>query len=224
MRLLRLLLTVLLASLTIVVIPASPSFACSCARASTEQYVDGADAVFTGTVTGKEPPPERAVMSSMDPITYTFDVERWFKGERENPVEILSAMSGASCGLEGVRAGQRYVVFASESRRGDRELWASLCGGTAPWSADLESDVAAAAGPGVVEPPSPAPVGGGTSDAPVDAPVDAPADAPADAEGPADAGVEEAEGGFLAVPVAAASGLGLVLLAGALWMRLLLRR
>lgn len=208
----RLLLAGVLGALSLVVLTASPSIACSCAGAGTAQYVDGAAAVFTGTVTDREPPPKRPVMSSGDPVNYTFDVERWFKGERGDPVQVLSPMSGASCGLEGVRAGQRYVVFATESRRGD--LWASLCGGTAPWSADLEADVSAATGPGVVAPPSAAPAGTvGTSPGRVQG-----------AESPSGAGPEQAEGGFLAVPVALASGLGLVLLAGLLWLRLLLRR
>jgi len=210
MTTLRLLLAGVLGALSLVVLTATPSFACSCAGAGTAEYVDGADAVFTGTVTDKEPPPQRAVMSSGDPVTYTFDVERWFKGEQGDPVQVMSPMSGASCGLEGVRAGQRYVVFTTESRRGD--LWASLCGGTAPWSADLEAEVTAAAGPGAVAPPSAAPAGAGTPDV---------AGAESSRTG---AGPEEPEGGALAVPVAAASGLALVLLAAGLWLRLLLRR
>lgn len=210
MRAVRLLVAGVLGALSLVVLGASPSFACSCAMAGTEQYVSGADAVFTGTVTDKEPPSQRPVMSSMDPVTYTFDVERAFKGDLSDPLPVRSAMSGASCGLEGVRVGQRYVVFASESKRGDRELWASLCGGTAPWSTGLEADVVAATGPGTppavgVGPPSDVAAGGGTVAAPE---VDEPA----------------AEGGFLAAPVALASGLALVLLAGVLWLRLLLRR
>ena len=167
--------------------------------------------MFTGTVADKEPPPKRPVMSSMDPVTYTFDVERAFKGDPSGTVPVLSAMDGASCGLEGVRVGQRYVVFASAGRGGD--LWASLCGGTAPWSADLQADVVAATGPGTPDPPSAAPAGLAGS-----------ADAPDPETRPTGAGPEQAEGGFLAAPVALASGLALVLLAGALWLRLLLRR
>ena len=213
MRALRLLLAGVLGALSLVVLAASPSFACSCARVSTAEYVDHATVVFTGTVADKEPPPKRRVMSSMDPVTYTFEVERSFKGDVASPTEVLSAMSGASCGLEGVRTGDRYVVFADQGRGGD--LWASLCGGTAPWSADLEADVVAASGPGVVAPPSAAPAGtaGSTQEPGGD-----------DGTRPTGAGPEEAEGGFLAVPVAVAAGLGLVLLAGALWLRLLLRR
>lgn len=213
MRAVRLLLAGVLGALSFVVVAASPSFACSCAAASTAEYVEGADAVLTGTVADKEPPPKRPVMSSGDPTTYTFDAERWFKGEQADPVQVMSAMSGASCGIEGVRAGERYVVFASEGRGGD--LWASLCGGTAPWSAALEADVVAATGPGTVPPPSAAPAGtAGSTQAPGDD----------DAAPPTGAGPEEAEGGFLAGPVALAAGLGLVLLAGLLWLRLLLRR
>jgi len=201
MRALRLLLAGVLGALSLVVVTATPSFACSCAAASTEQYVDGADVVVTGTVADREPPPERPVMSSGDPVTYTVDVERRFKGDGQDPLQVLSAISGASCGLEGVRVGRRYVVFATVGRGGD--LWASLCGGTAPWSADLEAGVVAATGPGTVAPPSAAPAGtAGTS-----------GDLP-----------EEAEGGFLAAPVALATGVGLALLAGLLWLRLLLRR
>ena len=205
----RLLLAAVLGALSLV-LTATPSFACSCAVAGTAEYVDGAATVFTGTVIDKEPPPQRPVMSSDDPVTYTFAVERWFKGEQGDPVRVMSSMSGASCGLEGVRAGQRYVVFATES--GGGELWASLCGGTAPWSADLEADVVATTGPGAGAPPSAAPAGtGGTSQDQVHE------------AGPSPTGAGP-EGGFLAVPVALASGLGLVLLAVLLWVRLLLRR
>jgi len=119
MTTLRLLLAGVLGALSLVVLTATPSFACSCAMASTQEYVDGATVVFTGTVTDTEPPPKRPVMSSMDPVTYTFDVERAFKGDVSGPLPVLSAESGASCGLEGVEVGQRYVVFASESKRGD---------------------------------------------------------------------------------------------------------
>jgi hypothetical protein len=211
MRAVRLLLAGVLGALSLVVLGAAPSFACSCAMAGTEQYVDGADAVCTRTVTDKEPPPQRPVMSSMDPVTYTFDVERAFKGDLSDPLPVLSASSGASCGLEGVRVGQRYVVFASESKRGDRDLWASLCGGTAPWSAGLEADVVAATGPGTPDPPTAAPAGAGT---------------PETWEGtrPTGAGPEVTEGSSLAVPMAVVSGLALVLLGGVLWLRLLLRR
>lgn len=208
----RLILAGALAALSLVLVTAGPSFACSCANAGTQEYVDGATAVFTGTVTDTEPPPKRPVMSSGDPVTYTFDVDRWFKGGDADPVPVLSAVSGASCGLEGVRVGRRYVVFAAESKRDGGDLWASLCGGTAPWSAVLEADVVAATGPGVESPPSVAPAGAGTPDV------------AGDGTRPTGAGPDEPEGGALAVPVAAASGLALVLLAAGLWLRLLLRR
>lgn len=185
MRAVRLLLAGVLGALPLVVVTGPAAFACSCVEGDTAQHVDGATVVFTGTATDKEPPPQRPVMSSGDPVTYTFDAERAFKGDVPPSVPVLTAMSGASCGLEGVRLGQRYVVFASQDPGGD--LWASLCGGTAPWSADLEAQVVSVAGPG--EPDAPA-----------------------------------AELGSLALPVALASGLVLVLLAAALWLRLLLRR
>lgn len=207
MRALRLLLAGALGALSWVVLVAPPSYACSCAVTGTAELVDHASVVVTGTITDKQPPPRRPVMSSTDPVTYTVAVDRAYKGDTADRIEVLSAVSGASCGLEGVRVGQRYLVFADHGRGGD--LWASLCGGTAPWSADLEADVVAAAGPGTAVPPSVAPAGGGE---------------PAVDPGPVAAELEAAEGGFLAVPVALAAGAALVLLTLVLWLRLLLRR
>jgi hypothetical protein len=215
MMLLRVLLAGVVGALSLVVASAAPSFACSCAAVSTAQYVDGADVVVTGTLTGVEPPPKRAVMSSGDPATYTFSVDRAYKGDVGDTVTVVSAISGASCGLEGMREGARYVLFASKGGGGgpgDGALWASLCGGTAPWSAALEEEVVRAAGPGAT-PPSAAPAGAGS-----------PVVTPADQDRPTGAGPEEPEGGFLALPVALVAGAGLVLLAGAYWLRLLLRR
>jgi hypothetical protein len=217
MRLLRVLLAAVVGALSLVVVAAAPSFACSCAAMSTQQYVDGADVVATATLTGVEPPPKRPVMSSGDPATYTFSVDRAYKGDVDEEVAVVSAVSGASCGLEGMREGRRYVVFASQSQ-GDDALWAGLCGGTAPWSADLEADVVAAAAPGVAEPPSAAPAGTAGGEGADDT------GAATTLDRPTGAGPEEAEGGFLAVPVALVAGAGLVLLAGAYWLRLFLRR
>lgn len=191
MRLLRVLLAALAGAVALVVLPAAPSFACSCAAASTAEQVERADVVMLGTVTDRQGPPLRPVMSSGDPATYTIEVEQVFKGEVPPTASVLSADSGASCGLEGVEEGSRYVVFADRS---GGELWAGLCGGTAAAGAAFVADVQTAAGP--PGPPDP------------------------DAEPT----VRPAVGGELALPVAAAAGIGLVLLAGLLWLRLLLRR
>jgi hypothetical protein len=129
MSTLRLALAGLLAALGLVALTATPSHACSCVTGSPAQYLRWADTVFTGTLTDIDPPSQRAVMSSTDPNTYTFEVDRSFQGDHGSPVEVKSAMSGASCGLEWMRVGVRYLVYATSE---DGELWASLCGGTAP--------------------------------------------------------------------------------------------
>lgn len=132
MRTLRLALAGLLAALGLVALaPAAPSYACSCAMGGPAQYVRWADTIFTGTLTGVEeaPPDEDGVVSSMDPTVYTFELDDVLEGDVGQTVEVSSARYGASCGLEGMRAGETYIVFASDRRRG---LEANLCGGTQP--------------------------------------------------------------------------------------------
>ena len=63
---------------------------------------------------------------------------------------MLSPNSGASCGLEGIEPGRRYVVFASHQSMEGHDadhLWANLCGGTGPATPKLLAAVAEATGP-----------------------------------------------------------------------------
>lgn len=219
MRLLRPLLAGLVLALSLVVVTGAPSFACRCAGGAVREYVDRADVVVTGTVTDVEPPPRRPVMSSNDPVTYTVAVDRVYAGGAAAEVAVLSEASSASCGLEGVRAGGRYVVFAAQRTVGGEpahELWANLCGGTGPATPRFVAQLEAVTGPG--EPPGSA--GTGPGEAAYSSDPDLTFEEPAaNATEPA-----RPEGGALATPVAFAAGAGLVLLAGALWLRLLLRR
>jgi hypothetical protein len=129
MRTLRLALAGLLAALGLVTLAAAPSHACSCVTGTPAQHLRWTDSVFTGTLTDIAPPPQRHVMSSTDPNTYTFDVDQSFEGDHGPRVQVKSAMSGASCGLQWMQVDVRYLVYATSK---DGELWASLCGGTAP--------------------------------------------------------------------------------------------
>ena len=108
---------------------AAPSHACSCVVGSTAQHLRWADAAFTGTLADIAPPPQREVSSSTDPNTLTFDVDRVYAGDVPSTVQVQSAISGASCGLEGMRVGVEYVVYATVS--GD-VFESTLCSGTAP--------------------------------------------------------------------------------------------
>jgi hypothetical protein len=143
MRILRLLVAGGFAALSLVVVTAAPSFACSCAETGTADHVKGADVVMLGVIEDRQGPPLRAVMSSGDPATYTVAVEQVFKGAAPPRTYVLSPDSGASCGLEFIETGARYVVFADEN---GAELWASLCGGTAGATPAFVAEVEAATG------------------------------------------------------------------------------
>ena len=105
----------------------APACACSCAPVSAADARARADAVFTGTLTRREEP-DNIMRSSADPARLIFKVDGVSKGHVAAMQGILTAMSGASCGLE-VVVGHRYEVYAEVE---DGALTASLCGGTRP--------------------------------------------------------------------------------------------
>jgi hypothetical protein len=127
------------AALLLVVGPAAdPAFACDCSAPTDANAFEQSDAVFVGQLAGYEPPPARAVMSSTDPATWTFEVSEVYKGEVASIQEVVSEVSGASCGLEIPREGE-FLVFAAdegfEMAVGDGQYYAGLCGGTRSTSA-----------------------------------------------------------------------------------------
>lgn len=151
MRNLRLLLAGLVAAAGLLLVAPAPAQACSCVTADPQQFTRWADVIFTGTLLERTPPPERELMSSGDPATHLFEVDEVYKGEVGSKAEVLSAVSGASCGLEGMQEGTRYVVFAgNQNIEGEPTdaWWASLCGGTAPASDSYVASVADVTGPG----------------------------------------------------------------------------
>jgi len=149
MRAFRVLFAAVVAALSIVVVGAGPSFACSCVAGDAAEHAGRATVVVSGTVTDVVPPPKQKVMSSMDPATYVVDVDQVFKGEAGQTLEVLSPNGGASCGLEGVEPGRRYVLFASHQSMEGKDsdhLWANLCGGTGPATPKLLAEVEEATG------------------------------------------------------------------------------
>jgi hypothetical protein len=141
----------LLAALSIVPLAPTAAFACSCALATTQQYVADADVVVTGRFVERQEPPR--FMSSADPVTYTVQVDQVHKGTAPTELAVRTAMSGASCGLEGIELDRPYLVFASSGeptggRTGSgHELWASLCGGTTRADAGTLREVEEVTGP-----------------------------------------------------------------------------
>jgi hypothetical protein len=128
------------------VVAAAPASACSCVGGTTQQYFDGADAVFTGTLVPREVThPGAPISSSGDPALHVFTVDAVFKGNVHERQGVVSADAGASCGLELSGPGP-FVVFAfhSDDVAAD-QFTADLCGGTARADAGLEAELAALA-------------------------------------------------------------------------------
>lgn len=169
MSLLRLVvLTMLVTSAALVTGGAAPAFACSCAYNQTSDFVAAADEIFTGTLVRMVDPPQSGVVSSSDPVTYTVEVDGVHRGDVASVATFESAMSGASCGLEGMVVGERYLVFASID--GSRRT-SSSCSGTAAAAPGLERAVARLAG-------APMPPLSGTDVEPTATPAVASADDP----------------------------------------------
>ena len=210
MRTIRGLVAALLVGLGVIAFAPTPAYACSCVGGTAPDFVDGADVVVTGTMEERDEP--AVGDSSADPVTYTISVDRVYKGTATPAQAVLTPMSGASCGLENIKLGERYVVFGSyQSLMGEPsdDLWATLCGGTDRATPEYVAAVEEAAGEGA--PPSsegdtasdPGPDGDQSSDGNL-----AGDDQPAQPAVP------------LAAPMALASGGALIVLTGLLWLRL----
>ncbi|CAA9320311.1 MAG: hypothetical protein AVDCRST_MAG34-1394 [uncultured Nocardioidaceae bacterium] len=117
----------LVTGLLLVVAAPAPAYACSCVTQSPRQFVDGADLIATATVLEVDRPGRLPLLGAGDTTTYRVRISDVYKGRAHEIVEVESASSGASCGLEGIVGGRRYVFFLQRS--GD-SLRGSLCGGT----------------------------------------------------------------------------------------------
>lgn len=142
-----LLLSALLGAL--VVVGAGPAQACECVGDTTAGFIERADAVFTGRLISREEP-GGPVRSSADPALHVFAVDAVAKGAVSERQEVLSALSGASCGLE-VTGDGPVVVFATRAvdphiaadwlPLRDDQYYASLCDGTAPLTPQLAAEL-----------------------------------------------------------------------------------
>jgi hypothetical protein len=202
MRALRVLFAAVVAALSIVVVGAGPSFACSCVSGDADDFAGRATDVVSGTVTDVVP------LSSRAATGYVVAVDRVFKGGAGPSITVLSESSGASCGLEHVEPGRRYVVFASHQSMQGKDpdhLWANLCGGTGPATPELVAAVEEATGAGT-EPASDETAGTAYES---DLTITMDDAQPADDDVLAD----------WALPIGLAAGASLLLLTGTLWVR-----
>jgi hypothetical protein len=120
------------AALVLVVVAAAlaarvePARACSCVFGDPRAALERADGAFVGTLLERRGPADPR--SSIEPVTLVFRVERAVKGKLGARVEVQTAASGASCGIE-LEVGQRTGLFVE--RQGSRWL-GTLCGQLAP--------------------------------------------------------------------------------------------
>lgn len=122
-------------------VSAAPASACSCAPTGTAEQFAAADTVFSGRLTSRE---VLGGSSSDDPAVHLFAVDAVQKGSASADQTVVSAASGASCGLELAGNGP-FLVFAT--RDDDGVLRADLCGGTAELTPGLAAEVAGLGGP-----------------------------------------------------------------------------
>ena len=127
---------------------ASPAFACSCAWNEVRLFVENAEHVVVGRLQDREygRSDPGAPIYSAEAAYYTVQGESALKGDGvTSTFEVASAASGASCGLERMVVGRRYVFFMQRDEAG---LTASLCGGTGPATPAFLAEVESLTGPG----------------------------------------------------------------------------
>ena len=143
-------------------VPLSTTLACSCAQATIPDSVGWADVVFTGKAVAVEAPPPGDVVNTIDPVHYSFVVDRVFKGPiTDSEIVATTQMDGASCGTS-FGVDERWLVFANFSEDG---ISTGLCSGNVLLAdAETEDAILAELGAPIAEPEPPA-----TETAPVDA-------------------------------------------------------
>lgn len=111
---------------------AGPACACSCVGTTDREAFARADAVFSGRLADRDEP-WWPVGSGGDRVTLTFEVDHVYKGDVISRQRVVTARSGASCGLEFFGTGPNLVFAQREGAGFDLESGqyeANLCGGT----------------------------------------------------------------------------------------------
>lgn len=117
----------------------SPACACSCVQTTTRESFERADAVFAGTLVSRD---EQA-----DKATLVFEVSDVYKGTVSARQEIVTHVSGATCGLELTGRGP-HLVFGNaegsdfEPSPDEGQYVGGLCGGSRPFDATARAELA----------------------------------------------------------------------------------
>jgi len=106
--------------------PTARVFACSCIEMTPAIALANADVAFVGVVAAINDPGSGPLIGSADPLRYTFALEQTLKGAPKLSLDVLSARSGASCGME-FAAAQRWRIYAYADEAG--QLQTGLCSG-----------------------------------------------------------------------------------------------
>ncbi len=124
-----------LVALGVAGVDVAPAAACSCVGVSDGEAFERADAVFVGEWVETLPGGALPAMSSNDPQRLVFEVSGVYKGEVYARQSVVTAVDGASCGLELAGPGP-FLVFGRAAASGtepaieDGELAAGLCDGS----------------------------------------------------------------------------------------------
>ncbi len=161
----------------LLLVTAGPAAACSCAVASEPEHAANADAIFVGTLVDRVDPPQDGMWSSADPAVLTFDVSAVYKGTVRARQQVVTPMSGASCGLELNGTGP-FLVFGREAADGmmtpePGQLVSYLCGGSRAIAGGGEPQLGAFSAP---QPPGAQPPGGQPHGAQPPGPAPSPGD------------------------------------------------
>jgi hypothetical protein len=108
----------------VMIVTAPAALACSCAVQSFGEQLGRVGVAFTGTAVAVADDATGPVLSSVDPLRWTFAVSRVYRGAPGARQVVTTARSDASCGA-GFQVGREYLVLGS----GD-PVEANLCNGT----------------------------------------------------------------------------------------------
>jgi len=146
----RLILVVTLAGAALVVPPLPQAAACSCAPVDVGERLPEADGAFVGRLLSRDDPePVDGALSTATLVRYRYQMERAVKGDiPAGTVDVWSARSGVSCGLE-TPVGERAGLLL---RRQDSRWASSLCEQTDPDALEQAAPAPAPASPTRAEP------------------------------------------------------------------------
>lgn len=97
--------------------PIAQVYACSCMILGPGDALANADVAFVGVVARIDDPTAAPVVSSGDPVFYTFAVEEPLKGEPGAQLVVSSSRDSASCGVT-FNVAERWRVYANADGEG----------------------------------------------------------------------------------------------------------